>query len=369
MIKLKHILSWLIFTTIFFTPFAANAQDMDWQWGEEPIHSQGKDMPADGKLWGIAAVKDGIQITFRLEAKNDMSVGGWIGDIRAPEKFYVKFRLMNHDDHQVYFKVEGARAIGPDAQSGGWKDGPATASQQSMTFDFNWEKALKLKGKKSLIINYTEADNKNESIDIVIPLENYAAKLSEMEAAIRAVPGSRKFLLTDAEIRTMPINHLPVEISAPIIKELDEAAEFLGRDKHDLMKLSFEAIEDLIADQKQAKWKAARAAKKAEHQAIYDQTPNWRDLNVCPKSDVSECKNIGRLGYQEDSWFNMEYDYGKIIGVVWRPEGSIIHIYGGSLDYGVEPEIVRAKSGQYYYALEDDQGNVELQSIKSIQLR
>jgi len=369
-IKTQHIITCLIFSVMLIWPFTVNAtDDMDWHWGVEAIHGQGMDAPADGKLWGIAAVKDDIQITFRLEVKNDMSLGRWIGDIRAPEKFHVKFRLMDHNDHQIYYQIEGARAVGPDAQSGIWKDGPATAPQQAMTFDFNWEKALKLKGQKNLIINYSRFENKDESIDIVIPLGNYAAKLSEMESAIRDVPGARKFLLTDAEIRSMPINRLPPEIGAPLIKELDQASEFLNRDKDELMKLSFAAVENLIANQKKNKSILARAAKKAEHQEIYDQEPDWRDLNVCPKPDVSECRNIGRLGYEKDSMFNKEYDYGTIIGVVWRSKGSIIHIYGGSLDYDIDPEIVRAKSGKYYYVLEGDKGSLELRPAKTILLR
>lgn len=363
-------LAYILFSIILICPFVTNAgEDMDWQWGEEPIHSLGKHVPADGKLWGIAAVKDGIQITFRLEAKNDMSVGGWIGDIRAPEKFFVKFRLMNHDDHQVYYMMEGARAVGPDALHGGWKDGPATTPYQTMTFDFDWEKALKLKHNKSLIINYSSFNKKDESVDIVIPLDNYGAKLSEMEGAIRAVPGTEKFLLTDAEIRSMPITHLPPEIGEPIIKELDQAAEFLGRGKQELMKLSFSDVEDLIADQKRKDAKKVRVAKEAEHKAIYDQEPDWRDLNVCPKPNVSFCNNIGKQGYEKDSWFNTEYDYGKIVGVVWRSKGSIIHIYGGSVDLGIEPKIVRAGSGKYYYVLEDDKGYLEIRSAETMLFR
>jgi len=369
-IKAYHIFACLIIAATLTRPFTTHAtDDMDWHWGVEPIHGQGMDKPADGKLWGIAAVKDDIQITFRLEAKNDMSMGRWIGDIRAPEKFYVKFRLMNHDGHQIYYKIEGARALGPDAQSGIWKDGPAIAPQQVMIFDFNWEKALKLKHQKSLIISYSSFDNKNESTDIVIPLDNYATKLSEMEAAIRAVPGSRKFLLTDADIRSMPINQLPAEIGAPLIKELDQASEFLGRDKADLMTLSFSSVENLITDQRKAKSKAAQEAKKAEHQKIYDQEPDWRDLNVCPKPDVNECRNIGRLGYEIDDLFNMEHDYGKTIGVVWRSEGSIIHIYGGSVNLDIDPKIVRAKSGKYYYVLESDEGYLEIRPVKTMLFR
>ena len=367
--KTLHIITNLIIAAMLAWSIPAHAGDMDWHWGEEPIHSQGRDKPTDGKLWGIAAIKDDIQITFRLEVKNDMSVGRWVGDIRAREKFYVKFRLINHDDHQVYYEIEGAKAVGPDAQYGIWKDGPVTASQQAMTFDFNWDKALKLKHQKSLIINYSSFDNKEESIDIVIPLGNYAAKLSEMEAAIRAKPGSRRFLLTDAEIRSMPINQLPIEIGAHLIKEMDQAAEFLGRDKHELMKLSYDDVEDLIAAQKKAKRAQARKAKKAEHQAIYNQEPDWHDLNICPKPNVSFCKNIGKLGYEKDSLFNAEYDYGKIIGVVWRSKGSIIHIYGGSVDLGIEPKIMRANSGKYYYVLEKDKGSIEIRAAKNILLR
>ena len=366
----KRIIALLfLVATIFVSNLAEAAEDRDWHWGEEPIHSQGKSMPADGKLFGIAAIKDDIQITFRLMAKNDMSQGSWIGDIRAPEKFYVKLYLIDQNGYRNNFKMNGARAVGEDAKYGGWKEGPATASQQAMTFDFSWDQAVKIKGHKTLIVNYASFDNKDETIDISFPLDSYDTKLSELEASIRAVPGSRQFLMTDKDIRTLPINHLPANISTPMIKQLAQAAEILGRDKHDLMKLSFDQVETLLGEKRQADKAAKRAAKKAAHQAIYDQKPDWRDLNICPKPDVRECQNIGRLGYEIDNMFKKEYDYGKIIGVVWRSEGSIVHIYGGSLKIDIDPEIVRAKTAQYYYVLENDKGFLELRSVKNIVLR
>lgn len=356
-------------TTIFVSDLAEATEDMNWHWGQEPIHSQGKSMPADGKLFGIAAIKDNIQITLRLMAKNDMSTGNWMGDIRAPEKFYVKLYLIDQNGRKNYFKMNGARAVGEDAEYGGWKEGPATASQQAMTFEFSWDQAVQIKGNKTLVVNFASFDNKDETIDISFPLDTYDANLSELEAAIRAVPGSRQFLITDKEIRSMPIIHLPASISTSMVKQLAQAAEILGRDKNDLMKLSFDQVETLLDEKREADRASERAAKKAAHQAIYDQEPDWRDLNICPKPDVSECQNISRLGYEIDSMFKKEYDYGKIIGVVWRSEGSIIHIYGGSLEIDIDPEIVRAKTAQYYYVLENDKGFLELRSVKNILLR
>lgn len=355
--------------TLFVSTLAEAAEDRDWHWGEEPIHNQGRNMPADGKLFGIAAIKDNIQITFRLMAKNDMSQGSWVGDIRAPEKFYVKLYLIDQNGFRTYFKINGARAVGEDAEYGSWKDGPATASQQAMIFEFSWDQALKIKGNKTLIVNFTRFDNKDESLDIAFPLNSFDSNLSELEAAIRAVPGSRQFLMTDKDIRSMPINHLPANISTPMIKQLAQASEILGRDKHELMKLSFDQVETLLDEKRNADKAAKRAAKKAAHQAIYDQKPNWRDLNICPKPDVRECQNIGRLGYEIDTMFKKEYDYGKIIGVVWRSKGSIVHIYGGSLDIGIDPKIVRAEIAQYYYVLENDKGYLELRTVKKIFLR
>ncbi len=342
--------------------------DMDWQFGTEPIHSQGTDKPADGKLWGIAARKDNVQITFRLEVNDDLSAGRWVGDIRAPEKFYAKFRLMSDDRNQVYFQVENAKAIGPDAQNGQWKDGPGTRSFKSMSFDFNWDQAQKIRGNKTLILNYASADTPDIKKDIHFPLDNFDAKLTDMEAAIRAVPGADKYLLTEIQIKTMPIKNLPPEMQAALSKELDGAAKFLNRSKSDLMKLNFHQVEALIKAERQAKGDAKLAAKRAEHQKIYDQEPNWKDLNVCPKRDVPECGNIGRGGYEFDTMMGKDWDYGKIIGVVWRSEGSIIHIFGGNARMDIDPEIVRAKSAKYYYTLEKD-GKIELRPASLIKVR
>lgn len=358
-----------LIAALFVSNIAEAVEDMDWHWGEEPVHSQGSSEPADGKLFGIAAIKNNIQITFRLMAKNDMSQGNWIGDIRAPEKFYVKLYLIDQNGYRNYFKMNSARAVGKDAEYGGWKEGPATASQQAMTFEFSWDQAVKIKGNKTLIVNFASFENKDETIDIHFPLDTYDVNLLELETAIRAVPGSRQFLITDKEIRSMPIIHLPASISTSMVKQLTQAAEILGRDKNDLMRLSFDQVETLLEEKREADRASERAAKKAAHQAIYDQEPDWRDLNICPKPDVSECKNIGHLGYEIDNMFKKEYDYGEIIGVVWRSEGSIVHIYGGSLEIDIAPEIVRAKNAQYYYILENDKGFLEVRSVKGMLLR
>ena len=115
----KHIAALFFLAAAFFVSNIAEAvEDMDWHWGEEPIHSQGRSKPADGKLFGIAAIKDDIQITFRLMAKNDMSQGNWTGDIRAPEKFYVKLYLIDQNGYRNYLKMNGARAVGEDAEYG-----------------------------------------------------------------------------------------------------------------------------------------------------------------------------------------------------------------------------------------------------------
>ena len=67
--------------------------------------------------------------------------------------------------------------------------------------------------------------------------------------------------------------------------------------------------------------------------------------------------------------FGNEYDYGEIVGVVWRSEGSIIHVYGGSLDLGIDPDISRARKAGYYYILKSEEGFLKIRSAAGLLLR
>ena len=112
------------------------------------------------------------------------------------------------------------------------------------------------------------------------------------------------------------------------------------------------------------------AEKKKAYQAIYDQEPKWLDMNICPRSDVTYCLSIGKTAYdQPNIMLGSDFKYGEIIGVVWRSAGSIVRIYGGSLDYDIEPEIYRASEAQYYFILRGDEGRIDIRPCDNVVVR
>ncbi len=364
---LKTIFISIISMTFLFSSAMA-ADDIDWLVSHEAVTESGPGTPIVGKRWSMGTIKNDLMFNIHLDAAPDMLMGNWYGDIRSTERFYIKTFLLDTAGKKYNLKLNDIKAYGPDAEYGVWKKGAATTSIQALRFDFTREEILALKPFKSLVVNYGPFESPNDTTDIIFDLTNYTQRLAELDASIKNAGGDA-FLLTDEDINNMPINDLPAVHKNKWIDGVADISSELSVPFSELMKLSINQITEKVEAKKDANREAVKAAKRAEHQAIYDQKPDWKDLNVCPKPDVSECRNIGRMGYEKDNMFNKEYDYGKIIGVVWRSEGSIVHIYGGRIDYDLDPEIVRAKSAKYYYVLENDKGYLELRSAKNILLR
>ena len=84
-----------IFSLILLISFCNNnfaqVTDMDWAHGIEAMHEAGPDSPQVGTRWGLASLKDSVQVTLKLEASTDMTKGSWIGDIRSTKNSTLKF--------------------------------------------------------------------------------------------------------------------------------------------------------------------------------------------------------------------------------------------------------------------------------------
>ena len=350
----------LVFTALFYVGIANSADNLSWQTGFQPVHQAGPGSAVVGKRWSLGSRSSDLNFYIHLDAQTNMERGNWYGEIRSYEKFYVKTYVVDHKGRKKYLKLKGFAAQGPDSIHGIWKEGKETARVQSVVFDLTREQLNSISKFSAIIIAYSSYKNKDKTKNITFPLDTFRAKLSELDSSVTA-QGGRLFLMTENQIKNTPMRSLPQSYRNKWQKSLKQVSLKLSRPINDLNKLSINGIKKLIKD-------TEKSAKRKQHQAIYSQQPNWLDLNVCPKPDVSYCRNIGREAYTNDLLFAGNFSYGKIKGVIWRSKGSIVRVYGGSIDLGIDPEIYRAKSAAYYYIV-SKKGSLEIRAAKNMLIR
>lgn len=77
--------------------------------------------------------------------------------------------------------------------------------------------------------------------------------------------------------------------------------------------------------------------------------------NVCPKPDVPYCDGVGKNAYNNST--NppalQGIKLGKIVGVTWRPKGSVIGISEAIPAAGIEEEVRTSPRDAYYYMIDD----------------
>ena len=320
---------------------ASGAKDMSWETSTQPVYQAGPGTAVIGKRWSMGARSSDVNFYIHLDAQTNMQRGNWYGEIRSYEKFYIKAYLVTQDGQKLFLKLKDVKARGPDSAYGSWKDGPVTTRYQSVTFDFKRKELKTISTYSAFVIGYSSYKNSKKVKNISFPLKTFGKKLSELDAMITS-QGGDFFLMTEDQIQNTPIRNLPSFYRSRWQKSLNEVSQKLSRPMSELNSLSITSIKKLVRD-------SAKAIKRNRHQAIYDQEPNWLDLNICPKPDVSYCRNIGREAYANDILVGGNFSYGKIKGVIWRSKNSIVRIYGGSIELGIEPDIYRAKSAAYYY--------------------
>lgn len=343
------------------------AEDVDWVIEKIPLHEAGPESPIIGARWSLGSRRDDVLFIIHFDAKTDMSHGIWYGEIRAPEKFYVTFQLVHDDSIPRNFKVDNAQARGPDAAAfGGWKEGASTVPHQSMTFGIDRERLSALTSTKSLIVKYTLFDNQEAVKFIEFPLATIGARLAEIDADIQATGGG-VYLKTKAELEAMPFEQLPDFMVAPLLEDLNAISTKTGRPLNELRGLSINEITQINQSADKVADEARLAERRARHQEIYDQEPEWMDLNLCPKPDVIFCSNVGGEAYSDDIWG--DFTYGEIKGVVWRPVGSIVHIYAGMVELDHDPKIVYAEEGAYYYIIKTPKGYLDLRQADGMLIR
>ncbi len=81
--------------------------------------------------------------------------------------------------------------------------------------------------------------------------------------------------------------------------------------------------------------------------------PNWTD--ICPNLDVSYCKGVGENAHNNSTNSPLLHGIklGKIIGVTWRPKGSLIGVSAAIPAANIPKSIRKSPRDAYYYIIND----------------
>lgn len=92
---------------------------------------------------------------------------------------------------------------------------------------------------------------------------------------------------------------------------------------------------------------------------------DWQ--NICPDPSNHYCKNVGKIAYNATGPLSMrDIKLGKIIGVAWRPEGSLIGYSPAIPKAGISEEIRLSPRNAFYYIIDDEWGKPFLRQCREI---
>lgn len=99
---------------------------------------------------------------------------------------------------------------------------------------------------------------------------------------------------------------------------------------------------------------------------VFAAQPKWQ--NICPKGDVSYCKNVGKTAHNNSTNPPLlrGIKLGKIIGVCWRPKGSVIGISEAIPSAGIPESVRTSPRDAYYYIIDDGSGKPFLRQCREI---
>lgn len=99
---------------------------------------------------------------------------------------------------------------------------------------------------------------------------------------------------------------------------------------------------------------------------VYAAQPNWQ--SVCPNADIPYCKNIGENAHNNatNPPAIRGIKLGKIIGVSWRPKGSVIGISEAIPSAGISESVRISPRNAYYYIIDDGSGKLFLRQCREI---
>ena len=85
-----------------------------------------------------------------------------------------------------------------------------------------------MKQAQSLTIRYTTVEAPGSYRELIFSLDGFRSKIEELESEVGSLDGGRKFILTQEQIDSMPINQLPPAIREAWAASIEKAAKKMG---------------------------------------------------------------------------------------------------------------------------------------------
>lgn len=99
---------------------------------------------------------------------------------------------------------------------------------------------------------------------------------------------------------------------------------------------------------------------------VFAAQPQWK--NICPDPGVSYCEEVGKNAHNNftNPPLLRGIKLGKIIGVAWRPKGSLIGVSPAIPAAGIPEEVRTSPRDAYYYIIDDGSGKPFLRQCREI---
>ncbi|MDQ7050691.1 MAG: hypothetical protein Q9M92_14600 [Enterobacterales bacterium] len=353
----------LVFCLVYIPQGKAEIAPSKWQLLTQPIYKSDEKKELVGNGWLIVTEQDNVRLSFWLEISKNGQLGRWLGELRTSiniEGFDFSYLAVDNKKN----KLPHERATTQPSLLVAQGNTGESIKIYRFTFPIEWDGIAKLLDAQSIDLRYRTFEHPKVVSHQLISTSGLKSKLKELLQTIKSNPATRFYVLSRKEIESIVIEQLPAvfkqKVFSKIRMKLGGTMDRVKLSDQEVNNRSFNQVMELIEVRLQS-WN--NKTKKA-HKAIYDQEPNWMDMNLCPKSDLNYCHNIGRQGVVKNQssmhrMLGMEvHNYGKIRGVIWRSKNSIVKITGGRVDFSQEPKIIRADTGGYYYLFSDKQGRV-----------
>lgn len=358
----RHLFFSILLTVIsilFSSQTMADDTNSQWKLVTQPVYKSNQKKELIGNGWLVSTRQGPVGLAFKLTISKNAQYGAWLGIIRTTVNFHgLDLSFLDSKNQTIKLQHERMRKI----KSYSVGKGSQSVKIHVFHFPVKWDGIAQLLSAKAIDIRYRTIEEPKVVKHRMVSTEGLKLKLEELSKSVQSHPERRFYVLKQSQINSIAIGKLPVVFKKSAylqinIKRLGSANKVKVSDE-EVEKYSLNQINTLIDERK----KLLIAKRKEAYKAIYDQEPNWMDMNLCPKPDLYYCRNVGQQGEDVEPilWGTAPYKYGKIQGVIWRSKHSIIRISGGTLDLNssIEPKIIRANKAGYYYLFFDKKGRV-----------
>lgn len=239
----------LIAFLCWFGYVQAHSTDDIWKHSKEEIRDVGENAPLLGTRWGVLSVQHDDQFTLRLEIATDMMRGGWVGDYRSAERIELfEISLNDSEGRESRLLIGSQRATGPASENGRWKKAASELGWHAVEYPISWDEIVKMKQAHSLTIRYTTVEAPDSYRELIFSLDGFRSKIEELETEVAGLDGGRKFILTQEQIDTMPINQLPPAIREAWATSIEQAAKKMGLSISEISELTVREVREMYRE-------------------------------------------------------------------------------------------------------------------------